>query len=235
MRVRRVRQAPAFSGGQKLLLLALNAWPLLHLAGLAGWLLLPPWSLALRTTAALVWLLVLPPLACRLVVGRGLPSGEIAVPSRAFFRWWTTWQLQMVFNRLPWIDEALRFVPGLYSAWLRLWGAQIGRLTLWSPGARVCDRPLLRLGADVVIGIDVRLVGHFGGVDAQGRATFTLGAITLGDRTTIGGGALLGPGVALESDQVTEALFLGAPFTRWRAGERVPDPATSLFSPSPPP
>ena len=51
-----------------------------------------------------------------------------------------------------------------------------------------------------------------------------------GCRTTVGGGALLGPGVALDADQSTEALFLGTPFTRWRAGERVsPPPAETTF------
>lgn len=226
-RVRAVLQPAVFTAGQKLLLLGLNAWPLLHLAGAAGWALLPPWPGAGRATATLLWLLVFPPLACRLVVGRGLPAGRVAVPSGAFFRWWTTWQLQMLFNRLPWIEELLRFIPGCYSLWLRLWGARVGRLTLWSPGGRLYDRPLLRLGDDVVVGLNARLTGHFAGVDADGRADLTLGVVTIGDRTTIGGGALLGPGVTLEADQSTETLFLGTPFTRWRAGERISSPSAS--------
>lgn len=231
-RVRAILRAAKFSPGEKILLLALNAWPLVHVAAGVALALAMPWSLGWRAPAVLGWLLLLPPVLSRLVAGSGLPSGEVTVPSRAFFRWWTTWQLQMLFNRLPWIDETLRLVPGLYSLWLRLWGARIGRLTLWSPGVRVFDRPLLRVGDDVVFGIDVRLAGHFGGVDPDGRACFTLGPITVGDRTTIGGGAFLGPGVVVEADQATEALFLGAPFTRWRAGERISGRAgTPPFSP----
>jgi hypothetical protein len=136
----------------------------------------------------------------------------------------------MIFNRLPWIDEMLRLVPGLYSLWLRLWGARVGRLTLWSPGVRIYDRPLLHLGDDVVLGVDARLTGHFGGVDANGRNVFTLGAVSLGDRTTLGGGALLGPGVTLDADQTTEALFLGTPFAHWHAGERRSSRPASDFA-----
>ena len=222
-RVRAVLRSAEFSAGGKLLLLALNAWPLIHLAGVAWISLALPMPLLWRATGAIAWLFLAPPFLARMVVGHGLPAGEIAVPSRSFFRWWTTWQLQMVFNRLPWIEEAMRFIPGVYSMWLRLWGATIGRLTLWSPGARIFDRPLVRMGNDVVVGIDVRILGHFGGVDADGRANFTLGPVTLGDRTTVGGGALLGPGFTLDADQTTETLFLGAPFPHWRAGERRPN------------
>lgn len=221
MRVRAIMQAAAFTPQQKVLLLMLNAWPLAHLTGAVMLAVLPGWPDWWRVLAVAAWLLLAPPLLCRVVVGSGLPVGEAKSPSPTFFRWWMTWQLQMLFNRLPWIEEALRFIPGLYSFWLRLWGARVGRLTLWSPGVRIYDRPLLNIGDDVVLGIDTRLVGHFGGLDPEGRVTLVLGPVTLGDRTLLGGGALLAPGCTVEADQATEALFLGAPFTRWRNGKRV--------------
>lgn len=223
MRVRIITEGARFTPREKLRLLALNALPLAHVILLALVACLLPGGPLLRFVAATATLFLLPPLLARYVLRNGLPSGEIAVPSDAFFRWWTTWQLQTVFNRLPWIEELLRLIPGTYSAWLRLWGANIGRLTLWSPGVRIFDRPLLDIGDDVVLGIDTRIVGHFGGLDAVGRSTFTLGLITIGDRCVIGASALLAPGVTLESDQATEALFLGTPFAHWRAGTRVAD------------
>lgn len=230
-RVRAILRAPDFSGPQKAALLALNAWPLVHLSGAAAIVLLFPSSALVRSSVALAWLLLAPPLLCRLVGGGALPTGEFPVPSDIFFRWWFTWQLQSLFNRLPWIEESLRFVPGFYSAWLRLWGARVGRLTLWSPGVKIFDRPLLRVGDDVVVGIDARLVGHFSSVDRAGQTTLTLGLVTLGDRTTVGGSALLSAGFVLEPDQATEALFLGAPFTRWRSGQRVPSASPDSASP----
>ena len=222
MRVRIITEGATFSPRQKLRLLALNAIPVAHLISLALVVTCIPGNLVSRFLVGVVWLLLLPPLLARLVLKAGLPTGEIAVPSETFFRWWTTWQLQAVFNRLTWIEEFLRIIPGAYSAWLRLWGANIGQLTLWSPGVRIFDRPLLDIGDDVVLGIDTRIVGHFGGLDADGRSTFTLGLITIGDRCVIGASALLAPGVTLESDQATEALFLGTPFAHWREGARVP-------------
>ena len=221
LRVRTVLQTAAFTPRQKLLLLLLNAWPLVHLAGAILLVTLPYWSAAWRMIAAAAWVILAPPLLCRGVIGPGLTTGVAKVPSQTFFRWWITWQLQMLFNRLPWIEEAMRLVPGLYSFWLRLWGARIGRLTLWSPGVRIYDRPFLNIGDDVVLGIDARLAGHFSRLDAHGKIMLALGPVTLGDHTTLGGGAMLAPGCTLEADQATEALFYGAPFTRWRNGQRV--------------
>ncbi len=221
LRVRVKVQAAVFTPRQKLLLLLINAWPLAHLAGVMVLAVLPPWSGWWRGLAAGTWTLLAPPLLCRQVIGTGLPVGTAKIPSSPFFRWWISWQLQMLFNRLPWIEELMRLVPGLYSFWLRLWGARVGRLTLWSPGVRIFDRPLLQIGDDVVLGMDARLAGHFGGLDAQGGVTLVLGPVSLGDRTTLGGGAMLAPGCTVEADQATEALFFGAPFTRWRHGQRV--------------
>ncbi len=227
MRVRRILGAASFSPAQKLLLLGLNTLPFFHAAStiaVAACLPVPLWA---RLAAVVFWLLLIPPVLTRIVLARPLPRGESAVPSAGFFRWWTTWQLQMIFNRLPWIEEVLRLVPGAYSLWLRLWGARIGRLTLWSPGVRIFDRPLLVVGDDVVMGIDVRTVGHFGGLDAQGRPTLSLGAVEIGDRCTLGGASLLGPGVTLGADQATESLFLGTPFAHWQDGQQQSQPSST--------
>jgi hypothetical protein len=225
-RVRLITKGALFSQRQKLRLLALNALPLAHLTSLALIAVTFPGGLTARITAATLWFFLLPPLLARYILRPSLPSGEITVPSEAFFQWWTTWQLQAVFNRLPFIEEILRIIPGAYSGWLRLWGAKIGRLTLWSPGVRILDRSLIDIGDDVVIGIDTRIVGHFGGLNAAGHSTFTLGLITIGDRCIIGASSLLAPGFTLAPDQATEALFLGTPFTRWQAGQRIQNSIT---------
>jgi hypothetical protein len=230
-RVRAIQHGACFRASERLLLLSLNALPLLHILGAAALFAFAPGSREVRGAAVVVGIFFVPPLLARFVVGSGLPTGQFDVPSRPFFRWWAVWSLQATFNRLPWIEETFRLVPGLYSAWLRLWGARVGRMTLWSPGTRVFDRPLVVIGDDVVIGLDARLIGHFSGLDSRGRASLTVGPVTLGDRTIIGASALLGAGFVLESDQATEALFLGFPFTRWRAGDRVP-PEEEFLQPS---
>jgi hypothetical protein len=233
MRVRVITSGAQFTPRQKLLLLALNALPFFHLAVLVALVCLTPSIAAVRATAGVAWLLLAPPLLARLALGPTPSAGTVPVPSRLFFRWWATWQLQTLFNRLPWIEETLRLIPGAYSAWLRLWGARVGRLTLWSPGVRIYDRPLLVLGNDVVLGVDVRVIGHYGGLDSSGKAQLALGPVIIGDRCTVGACALLSPGLTLAADQATEALFLGTPFTHWRDGARIaPADTTSRFTDS---
>ena len=130
--------------GGRLRLLAWNAAPLLQLLATAA-LALTPWGPAiLRAAAAGAVLLLLPPLAARFLLrARPLEIGRHVVGSPTFFTWWAVASLQGLYNRIPAIEETLRLVPGLYSAWLRLWGARIGRLTFWAPGVQVLDRPLL--------------------------------------------------------------------------------------------
>ncbi len=129
-----------YSGGAKLLLLTLNVVPLLHLLSVVGALFLPG-SWMLRVLAAVAALYVAPALMARIVLkAASITEGKITLGSKSFFAWWAVLQLQNLFNRLPALDELLRLVPGLYSQWLRLWGARVGRLTYWAPGTLVLDR-----------------------------------------------------------------------------------------------
>ena len=101
-----------------MILFRLCAWlPLLHvlLAAALFWRL--PWATALGFFA--IWLYLIVPLLCRLLL-RGVPlDGEpLDQDSRGFKLWWFSSQLQCIFDRLTFLDEILRLVPGLYSAWL---------------------------------------------------------------------------------------------------------------------
>jgi hypothetical protein len=150
-----------------------------------------------------------------------IPEGKIAFGSTAFFAWWTLLQLQMIFCRLPALEELLRLVPGVYSAWLRLWGARIGRLTFWSPGTVILDRPYLEVGDEVVFGAGVRVNPH---VVAKGPADhfeLLLGTIRIGDHVTIGGYSLLAAGAEIGSGEVTDALLVLPPFSTFKGGKRI--------------
>ena len=56
-----------------------------------------------------------------------LQEGLSELSKPAYSPWWTTLQLQAVFNAAPSLEAILRLVPGVYSCWLRLWGSRIGR------------------------------------------------------------------------------------------------------------
>ncbi|MBZ5636161.1 MAG: hypothetical protein LAO55_23785 [Acidobacteriia bacterium] len=201
-------------------MLILNLFPLAHVSMMVAIAVanLPVW---VRLTGVLVSLLILPPLLARLVHALSpVRSGRIAVETPGFLAWWATAQFQMIFNRLPVIEELMRIVPGLYSNWLRLWGSRIGRLTFWSPGMVVLDREYLDLGDDVVFGAGVRLNGHVILRNRHGRLELALAPIKIGSGASIGGYSLITAGTEIAPGESTRAHLLSPPFTVWRDGKR---------------
>src|SRR5438132_13968823 len=114
----------------------------------------------------------------------------------------------MMFNRFPFLEEALRVFPGLYSNWLRLWGSHIGRLTLWAPGVAVLDRGYLDIGDDVLFGAGVRLNAHVLLHDRNGATELALGRIRIGSGAFIGGYSLLTAGTEIAAGDSTRAHLI---------------------------
>jgi hypothetical protein len=175
----------------------------------------------------------MPPLAVRVLFALGrIREGKLAIGSKDFFLWWTSFQWQMLFCRLPALEEILRLVPGLYSSWLRLWGSRIGRFTFWAPGTLILDRSFLKIGNDVVLGVGVRLNAHVSDVDETGQRLLLLASVEIGDRCHVGGYSLLTAGTKIEHDQTTKAFLLSPPFSLWRDGKRVRETAADIQSPT---
>jgi hypothetical protein len=194
-----------------------NFLPVIHLLlVIATALLAPGWW----KSAALFVLYLVPPVMVR-GIRRWHPvvAGTHALDSTEFFAWWATAQCQMIFCRMPVLEEWLRMVPGLYSLWLRLWGARIGRLTFWSPELRVLDRSWLVVGDHVVFGAGVRLNAHVIAVQ-DGRRVLHLAPITIGSGSHVGGYALLTAGTTIGEREEVHAFALCPPFSQWRAGRR---------------
>lgn len=212
-----------FSKGQQLLLLLCNYIQFVHIAATLC-LLFIPWidSVLWRTGTAAAIFYLFPPLLARLTL-RLLPirSTCIALPSREYFTWWFLLNLQMVFCRFPFFEELLRVLPGVYSAWLRLWGARIGKYTYWAAGVRILDRSFLDIGHGVVFGAGVRLAPHVIVENKQGRPELLLADIIIGDRAVIGGYALLAARTKIAPDESTRALLRSTPFTSWRGGKKI--------------
>jgi hypothetical protein len=208
--------------GQRLLMLALNYLPLAHVLAIAatvgfGW-----GPLSWRVAAGVVLLYVAPALAARaLNAAAPIAEGRIRVGTCAFFRWWALANVQMLFSRLPMLEEFIRLVPGLYSSWLRLWGARIGRLTYWGAGLRILDRSFLRIGNEVIFGAAVRLNPHVLARNENGEMELILASIVVGDRSVVGGYSLLTAGTELVADECTRAFLVSPPFSRWQNGRRI--------------
>lgn len=87
--------------------LALNYLPLAQLLAGVAFVVSQATSLTAAVLWSLAWIYLLPPLVCHavlLVFGR--PSGRgLTQETRAYKVWWFTYQWQIVFNRLPWLEE----------------------------------------------------------------------------------------------------------------------------------
>jgi hypothetical protein len=210
--------------GQRVAMMCIGYVPLLHALlsiGIASVVLQtfgPGWACVGLVGAVYL----IPPLA--VVAARPrvyLSNARIAVGTDGFLRWWYTAQWQVVFNRFPQLEELLRLVPGLYSSWLRMWGARVGRLVYWSPGVTVFDRSFLEIGDRVVIGADTKLSPHF---LARGRAGVTelvLAPISIGHDAMIGGSTLLPAGVRVDACEQTPGGRPMAPFSRYTNGRHT--------------
>lgn len=151
---------------------------------------------------------------------RPLASGAFPVSSSAFLWWWFTAQFQVLFSRLPFLEELLRTVPGLYSVWLRIWGARVGSLVYWSPGVAIADRSLLRLGDRVVFGMGARLNAHVLAPGSDGTPHLYLAPISVGSDAIVGGYSLLLAGCEIGPGEITPPLRTLHPFTRVTGGRR---------------
>ena len=200
----------------RLLMLLINLLPLLHLLVLAI-ILMADLALMPRTMLFILVLYVCPPLLARLA---GKPQGRFSTASPTFLIWFATAQAQMLFNRVPILEEALRLIPGLYSAWLRLWGSRVGRLTFWAPGVRLLDRAYQTIGDDVVFGAGVRLNAHVIARSREGQAELMIAPIVVGSGAIIGGYSLLTAGVDIGPGEATRAFLILPPFSIWRNGSR---------------
>ena len=207
----------------RLRMVALGFIPVLHLAATAL-----PLALALtgRARPGVAWLapmilFLAPPLVVRLTTTwTPLATGLVQPGSAAFLHWWFTAQLQIVFTRFPALEEMLRMVPGLYSLWLRLWGARIGALVYWSPGVVILDRSLVRIGSRVIVGAAARLNPHvLAPVEGRNLGLY-LAPITVGDDVVIGASSQLLPGCEIAPGEVTPPFRSIHAFSRFAGGRR---------------
>jgi len=214
----------------RLALLGLNCIPMLLTISTVLAILLPYGTLPMRFGVGLGFLYLAPALAARLILCiTPISEGRIPVGAKSFFTWWTLFQLQVVFCRLPALEEILRLIPGLYSQWLRLWGARIGRFTYWAPGTLITDRSFLCIGDDVVFGAGVRLNPHVLAAAKAGPMELLLATVKIGDRVAVGGYSLLTAGTEISSDQATRAFLISPPFSLWQGGKRVRQGTLSRF------
>lgn len=171
------------------------------------------WS---RLGIALAWLYLLPPLLGRVILALfGRPEGSFTQDQKGYRVWWVLTQLQIPFNRLPFLEELLRLVPALYPLWIALWGGRLSPFAYVAPGVTITDRYLVRVERRAVLGFRSTLAGHMAVRDEEGRWLAVVAAPTVRESAIVGGDAGLGPGATLLGGALLPSGRRVGPFDRW--------------------
>lgn len=189
-------------------LLALFPISIIGLAGLSFvWLCLADsWEIGLLRFGSLLGVLYGLPVIVYRLHARLYPivEGVSYLKGKRYSPWWGSHQLQSIYIAFPVLESVLRLVPGVFSAWLRLWGAQIGKGVYWGSIGEIADRGLLRVGDRALIGHRVGLYAHIIKPKKENLLLYVK-AIEIGNDAFIGSGSCLSAGVV-----VTEGAFLEA-------------------------
>ena len=163
-------------------------WVFAALLGAAAW--AAWWSVPLV-------LYLLPPALHRLHA-RWYPvvPGAYPLSEPRYVPWWGSHQLQAPFIAFPSLEALLRLL-GVYSPWLRLWGADIGRGVYWTPNVEITDRSLLAIGDGVVVGHKCGFYAH-AIMPRRGGLTLFVKPIRVGAGAFLAGGCGFGPGAVVE-------------------------------------
>jgi len=169
---------------------------------------------------ALAWVYLVPPALCRLTLAAfGRPLGTLTPADPKFALWWFLTQLQILYNRLPWLEELLRLMPGLYNLWLKLWGGRISLTVYWSPEAIVADRYLLDVGPRVILGGRSRIGGHVMQTEPDGTLRLIVAPVRIDAGAMVGMNAAVGPGCHVHANETVPAGRLLKPFTTRQGGK----------------
>jgi hypothetical protein len=172
-------------------------FPIAHLSLIVAAIFMAIWHPGIVSFLAVVFAIyLLPPLLFRAYclkyparAGRWLISGNQRCD------WWIAHQLQMIYAAVPAFEAFLRLIPGLYSAWLRLWGSKVGKRVYWTPLVEIIDRHMLRIGDDVIFGHRIVCTSHVVSRKENGEFVLLLRPVRIGAGTFIGALSRLGPGV----------------------------------------
>lgn len=156
---------------------------------------------------SLILIYLEPPLLWRVVKARyGQPEGVSYLGDKTNDGnlWWVAFHLQYLFNSFHFFEQALMLFPGAYSAWLRLWGSNIGVKVNWTPECRCVDRTHLNIGSRVLIGNRSYLSGH--AIKKRGdRYLLYVKGVEVGDDAVLSYSVTLAPGAKVAARAFIEA------------------------------
>lgn len=128
-----------------------------------------------------------------------LKKGITRLASPGYSPWWGSYQIQNLFLVVPSLERVLQLVPGLFSAWLRAWGSDIGSQVFWTPHTLILDRSMLNIGDRVIIGHRCSFSSHVISLNKSGELILFVKSIEIGNSCFIGAGSDIGPGAQIEA------------------------------------
>ncbi|MEH2255467.1 DapH/DapD/GlmU-related protein [Nostoc sp.] len=123
-------------------------------------------------------------------------EGISYLQSKEYSPWWGSHQIQVIYITISALEGVLRLIPGVFSCWLRLWGAKVGRDVYWTPSLEIADRSLLEIGDRVVIGHRVGIYSHIIKPRKQNLMLYVK-KVKIGSNVFVGAGSNLAPGVVI--------------------------------------
>lgn len=122
-----------------------------------------------------------------------LRAGKTDLASKEYSPWYGSYCFQRIYNDMLFLESILRSFPGVYSSWLRLWGAKIGKGIMWTPNIQILDRSMIELGDRVFFGNEVYLCSH-AVTKMDGQEVLGVYPIKIGEQSFVGAQSKIGPG-----------------------------------------
>ncbi|MEH2105630.1 MAG: DapH/DapD/GlmU-related protein [Nostoc sp.] len=123
-------------------------------------------------------------------------EGISYLQNKEYNPWWGSHQIQVIYIAIPVLEAVLRLIPGVFSCWLRLWGAKVGRDVYWTTRLEIADRSLLEIGDRVVIGHGVGIYSHIIKPRKQNLMLYVK-KVKIGSNVFVGAGSNLAAGVVI--------------------------------------
>lgn len=176
----------------------ISLFPLFYLLSVIGWLTKMFYEFELTDIAVLFLIIYVLPLILHRIHFFFFPfsDGYWDLGEKRYNPWWASHMFQFPFIACPWLESVLHFVPGLYSAWLRAWGAKIGKDVYWTPRVEIVDRGLIEVGDRAVFGHISAMCSHMV-AEIEGKPCLVVKKIVIGEKVFVGADSQLGPGVII--------------------------------------
>lgn len=118
--------------------------------------------------------------------------------------WFISYHLQQIYNTIPMIENLLKLIPGAYSFWLRVWGANIGKKVNWTSQCFIVDRPFVHIGDRCLIGNQAYISAH-AIKKKEDRYILYLNDVMISSDVVLAVQCLIGPGVKIKDKAFVSA------------------------------